>query len=109
MTTASEITGHLRPGILRALDDESVRAHRKHGPLSMLGDAHTDHSRLAVVTEEVGECARVLNEVTIGVRYSEQASADYDLYQELIQTAAMFAGWAQVVAARYEAETGYAP
>lgn len=101
MTAAFDLTretGHLPLSLLAVIDEESVRAHRKHGTTSMLGDSSSDADRLAILAEEVGEVARLFNDA----RHADGARQvdDRALCGELIQVAAMAAGWAQLVAAR---------
>lgn len=91
-------TGHLPLSLLAVIDEESVRAHRKHGATSMLGESSSDLDRLAILAEEVGEVARLFNDARHhdGRRPVDERA----LLGELIQTAAMAAGWAAIVAAR---------
>ena len=51
---------------LSAVQAEATRAHLLHGASSMLGAAVSDDQRLAILTEEVGEVARELNEDRLG-------------------------------------------
>ncbi len=76
---------------LAAIQAEATRAHLRHGEHSMLGTAQTDERRLAILTEEVGEVARELNDAAIDGR-----PADRDkLVKELIQAGAMCAAWVE--------------
>ena len=73
---------------------ERERAHAKHGDTSMRshGD-HLDPLRLAVLMEEVGEVARVFNEVRHG--HFTRCIGYAELRKELIQVAAMATEWAE--------------
>lgn len=65
------------------IDREVQRAHEKHGPNSMF--FATPDRAMTILTEEVGEAAKEINEAhihNIGVENT-------DLYMELIQVAAM--------------------
>jgi hypothetical protein len=76
---------------LQAIQAEATRAHLRHGDHSMLSPAQTDDRRLAILTEEVGEVARELNDAAI-----EGRPVDRDkLVKELIQTGAMSASWVE--------------
>ena len=86
---------------LTAIQAEATRAYLLHGPESMLGATVTDDARLAILTEEVGEVARELNELRLAMRrgdgdwhalYRERKDA---LVKELIQVAAMAASWVE--------------
>lgn len=70
-------------------------AHEKHGKGSMLYGS--DDRSLRILVEEVGECARELNELALG-----NGAEDYDnrLYAELVQVGAMAATWAEKVKRR---------
>lgn len=74
---------------------ERVRAHEKHGPTSMERLDIDDGIRLAVLTEEVGEVARCLNEARHDGSLTNIAACG--LRAELIQVAAMAAAWADAV------------
>jgi NTP pyrophosphatase (non-canonical NTP hydrolase) len=77
---------------LAAIQAEATRAHLKHGEHSMLGPK-TDDRRLAILTEEVGEVARELNDAEI-----EGRPVDRDkLVKELIQCGAMCASWVEAL------------
>ncbi|MFL6138832.1 MAG: hypothetical protein ACJ74O_13665 [Frankiaceae bacterium] len=89
-------TGHLPLSLLAVIDEESVRAHHKHGATSMTGAGNTDLDRLPILVEEAGEVARLFNDA----RHDGVPVDDAKLLGELIQTAAMAAGWAQIVATR---------
>jgi hypothetical protein len=78
---------------LSAIQAEATRAHLKHGEHSMLGPQASDDRRLAILTEEVGEVARELNDAEI-----EGRPVDRDkLVKELIQSAAMCASWVEAL------------
>lgn len=76
---------------LDAIQLEATGAHAQHGDQSMLGPSHTDDRRLAILTEEVGEVARELNDAAIGDRPIDRDR----LVKELIQVAAMAATWVE--------------
>lgn len=88
---------------LDAIQAEATRAHLKHGENSMLGAGQTDDRRLAILTEEVGEVAKELNDAAIRQSaYPSTAAAvgtlDRDaLVKELIQVAAMAATWIEAL------------
>ena len=78
---------------LSAVQAEATRAYLLHGDHSMLGPGVTEAERLAILTEEVGEVARELNEDRLG---------NLDGYdwrdrrvRELIQVAAMALSWVE--------------
>lgn len=70
---------------LDAIQAEATRAHIRHGSKSMLGTCYTNHERLAILVEEVGEVAHELT-------YDQTGDKD-KLVIELIQVAAMAATW----------------
>lgn len=72
---------------------ERERAHAKHGAKSCEAWPADDPIRLAILTEETGEVARVFNEACL-------ADAELDLDQlraELIQVAAVAIAWADKI------------
>lgn len=73
---------------------ERARAHAKHGAKSMESAAWDDMKRLRILVEEVGEVARVFNEIELGDDASPEGRAA--AHDELIQVAAMAAAWAEV-------------
>lgn len=75
---------------LSAIQAEATRAYLKHGEHSMFGPMFHDR-RLTILTEEVGEVARELNDAAID---SRPVNRD-DLVKELIQVAAMAASWVE--------------
>jgi NTP pyrophosphatase (non-canonical NTP hydrolase) len=78
---------------LNAVQAEATRAYLRHGANSMLNRFQSDERRLAILTEEVGEVARELNEAAIHER-----PVDGDLLvKELIQVAAMAASWVEAI------------
>lgn len=78
---------------LSAIQAEATRARLKHGEHSMLGAQVSNDRRLAILTEEVGEVARELNDAEI-----EGRPVDRDkLVKELIQSAAMCASWVEAL------------
>ena len=92
MTPTTSQDGLVLSGLtLDAIQAEATRAHLRHGGHSMLGPSQTDDRRLAILTEEVGEVARELNDAAI-----EGRPADRDkLVNELIQVSAMAASWVE--------------
>jgi hypothetical protein len=94
--TAPDIRTHLYGMVLSdltlsAIQAEASGAYAKHGNHSMLSPSHTDDRRLAILTEEVGEVARELNDAAIGDRPVDRDK----LVKELIQVAAMAASWVE--------------
>lgn len=82
----------LSEGLLLAVAEEADSAHRKHGESSMYYPGTSHERRLAILTEEVGEVARELNEAAIrGVLDLGKLRA------EAIQVSAMAATWAQAI------------
>jgi NTP pyrophosphatase (non-canonical NTP hydrolase) len=77
---------------LSAIQAEATRAHLKHGEHSMLGPKTNDR-RLAILTEEVGEVARELNDAEIDGRPVDRDK----LVRELIQVGAMAATWVEAL------------
>lgn len=77
---------------LAAVQAEASRAHALHGHHSMLGSAVTESDRLAILTEEVGEVAKELNEDRLG-----KLDGDWrdQRVKELIQVAAMALTWVE--------------
>lgn len=84
---------------------ERARAHAKHGATSMESCDPLADRRLRVLTEEVGEVARVLNDREHGLgdlaysgRYDViERIAMRDLRAELVQVAAMAVAWIAAV------------
>lgn len=74
----------------RRIRAEAVRAHAKHGNFSMFGSVHTDDSRLTILTEELGEVARALNDTRLGKLAGMNGE---ELRAELVQVAAMALTW----------------
>jgi hypothetical protein len=72
---------------LSAVQAEATGAHAKHGIYSMLGAHYTEHERLAILVEEVGEVAHELT-------YDQDGDRDR-LVRELIQVAAMALTWVE--------------
>lgn len=80
------------------LDDfhaERIRAHAKHGNLSMENNPWDDRTgrRMRILLEELGEVARELNDAELALRYPDTNK----LYTELVQTGAMILSWADSV------------
>jgi NTP pyrophosphatase (non-canonical NTP hydrolase) len=71
---------------LSAVQAEATRAYLRHGDHSMLGPI-TEHERLAILAEEVGEVAHELT-------YDQDGDRDR-LVKELIQVAAMALSWVE--------------
>jgi hypothetical protein len=78
--------------VLKDILEEADRAHAHHGDNSMMNATASNERRLAILTEEVGEVARELNEASIHGTLDE-----LKLYKELQQTAAMAASWMAVL------------
>ena len=76
---------------LSAVQAEATKAYLRHGDHSMLGAAVTESDRLAILTEEVGEVARELNEDRLG--NLDPGDWRDRRVKELIQVAAMAATW----------------
>lgn len=79
---------------LAAVQAEATRAHLKHGENSMLGPSLTDGDRLAILTEEIGEVAREMNDFKLGDP-DDPGDHLYRMVAELIQVAAMACTWVQ--------------
>lgn len=79
---------------------ERVRAHAKHSPNGgSMEQKDWDHPIwLAVVTEEVGEVARVLCDMALGLDKGIE-----DLREELVQVGAMVAAWVDAIDAPFRA------
>jgi len=92
MSNSESWTAVLSPITLAAVQAEATGAHAKHGEHSMLGAAVTESDRLAILTEEVGEVARELNEDRLG-----NLDGDWKIrrVKELIQVAAMALTWVE--------------
>lgn len=73
------------------IDIERERAHAKHGETSMRSQPWTSHRRVSILTEEVGEVARVLNDFEHGIH--DMPGARIALRHELVQVAAMAVDW----------------
>lgn len=79
---------------------ERVRAHKKHeasGGSMELKD-WDDPACLRITLEELGEVAKVLNDLDLGLLSREQAKAD--ITTELVQLGAMVSAWAETAASR---------
>jgi len=92
MSNSESWTAVLSPITLAAVQAEATGVHAKHGEHSMLGAAVTESDRLAILTEEVGEVARELNEDRLG-----NLDGDWKIrrVKELIQVAAMALTWVE--------------
>lgn len=85
--------------------DECGRAHHLHGDASMAGPCHTEADRLAILTEEVGEVAKELNELRMATDNNRIDAYAERMYAELVQVAAMALTWAAVLRPRRDDET----
>lgn len=82
---------------LAAVQAEATRAHLLHGENSMLGASQTNDRRMTILTEEVGEVAKEVND-----GFVEGRPADRDkLVKELIQSAAMCLSWVEALEGRH--------
>lgn len=70
---------------------ERERAHLKHLPTSLEKNAYDDGSWLPVLTEELGEVSRAVNDYRHGA--ISEAEMRSEMRKELIQLAAMAAAW----------------
>jgi hypothetical protein len=77
---------------LSAVQAEASGAHARFGEHSMLGSAVTESDRLAILTEEVGEVARELNEDRLGRLPEDWRDRRV---KELIQVAAVALTWVE--------------
>lgn len=82
----AEVTAH-------AITAERMRADARHGPKSIEHGAWNDPRRLRILVEEVGEVAKVLNELDLGAISEETAREQIVL--ETLQVAACAAAWAE--------------
>lgn len=84
--------------LYQLVHNERVRAHEKHddGGASMERKSWDDEAWLSVLTEELGEVARVLCEKRHGSYPNPWAMAN-DLRDELIQLAAMSVAWVAAI------------
>lgn len=88
--------------LLSRIHQERHGAHHKHGVTSMEQADVLDHYRLSILTEEVGEVARVLNDLRHDLDQEGSRSGSVALVRaaeraatkELIQVAAMAYAWA---------------
>ena len=71
--------------------EERIRAHAKHGDLSAEAMGWDNPRWLPILTEEMGEVARVINEYDLGNINAPEKRAK--LIEELIQVAAMACAW----------------
>jgi NTP pyrophosphatase (non-canonical NTP hydrolase) len=78
---------------------ERIRAHEKHDPKghSMERRSFTDPVWLPVLTEEVGEVARVLCETELDAELMRLPEAKKHLREELVQVAAMACSWIDAI------------
>jgi len=83
---------------LSSVQAEAVRAHVLHGRNSMLYRYQSHERRLAILTEEVGEVAKELNEGHINGQLNRS-----DLVKELIQVAAMALTWVEALEGNHAA------
>jgi hypothetical protein len=94
---ARVLDGRGAEAVLVDVARERVRAHAKHEPDSMEVRPWGDGSWLPVLTEELGEVARCLNDSRHHGVLAVSDRLRADLYSELIQLAAMAAAWAHAV------------
>ena len=88
------MTGPVLSGLtLDAVQAEAARAYLRHGRHSMLGGANSESDRLAILTGEVGEVARELNEYRLGNLDGDDWKSRR--VRELIQVAAMALSWVE--------------
>lgn len=80
--------------IYRAIEDERMRQNAKWGPQD-----HDDPKWLAIVTEELGEVAKEVNELTpaAGPMSAPGKILEINLRKELIQTAASCVAWLEAI------------
>jgi hypothetical protein len=91
-----------KPRVLGLIAAERLRAHAKHGQDSMESPDWRADRRLRIVTEELGEVARVLNDLEITLsrlEYTIAGDAEVEaarrkLVKELTQTASTLYAWA---------------
>lgn len=84
----------------RDVHRERERAHRKHDPAggSMERKRWSDRMWLPVLTEEVGEVARVLCDQAVGdERERDPTHVRARLREELVQVAAMACAWVDAI------------
>jgi hypothetical protein len=79
---------------LSAVRAEAIKAYLRHGDHSMLGAAVTESDRLAILTEEVGEVARELNEDRLGNLGDDWRDRRV---RELIQVASCALSWVEAL------------
>jgi len=82
---------------LSAVQAEATRAHLKHGDKSMLGPGRTHDRRMTIVTEEVGEVAREINDADVEGRPVDEGK----LVKELLQSAAMLLTWVEAIEGKH--------
>jgi len=113
--TASDVDSHAVPGVYKDIHHERVSAHQKHdshgGSMERLH--WQDESWLPVVTEELGEAAKELNELRHDLNRISEPGAD-PVYAEqiwgaaytdrkekaraeLVQVAAMVTAWIEAI------------
>jgi hypothetical protein len=85
----NEIEPMLPPAILNEIEDEVLRAWKKHGDHAMINPALPTMERLSILGEEFGEVCRALT--------YDSGEGKVELKKELIQLAAMAACWAGVL------------
>lgn len=79
--------------VLRDIQEESTKAHEKHGIHSMYYE--DNDRRFAILAEEVGEVVHEINEMALGNSGRSQFLGR--TYDELTQVAAMAATWMQAI------------
>lgn len=76
-------------GVLREVQEEARRAHDKHGKDSfILPGVRSDHERLEMLVEEVGEVARAMSR--------DEGDRDH-MREELIQVAHLAVAWCAAI------------
>ena len=96
--------------VLQAVIREYWRARNKHGDNCIDGVHYTDHQRLAIVMEEVGEIAHELTyDVAGGVGVGlddSSVEAVTRMWKEVIQAGTMLVGWGGYLWQQYGAALG---
>lgn len=85
--------------VYQELHKERIRAHNKHyasgGSVEQLD--WSDPRFLPILVEELGEVARVICDVALGLHVSDPGNALSQLRKELVQLAAMACAWVDAV------------
>lgn len=85
----NEIVPMLSPGILNAIEDETLSSWNKHGDHAMINPKLSTMERLAILGEEFGEVCQSLT--------YDSGEGKVELKKELIQLATMAACWAETI------------